>query len=285
MKDSTLKPIYVQVNGAPYQVFIGADGKYYLHDPKGQLPFAHTALPIDTSPRDTGLHGLGGNPAAYGQVASAALSFVPVVGPILGPIAGAVSSLFGGGDPTPASSLWSSLINLRQQIAQLTNQLAGATVDTFTVPAGLDPTSDGPNGGNTGNVLAAKITSDVLGLGTTDIHKIKRPQMYQAIQVLQQHLQQLQQQQHDTQLVQQITAAVSPQTVQPAPGAATSQPAPVTGTPQTIPMVPETSILAPQPAIQQVPVYIPQPTTQQMDLTSYLPYIALGGMVLIALLA
>ncbi len=288
---SSLQPIYTTIDGNKYQVFVGADGQYYLHDPAHTLSAQHVALPTTT--RDAGqkgLHGLGQSAQAYGTVAATALSFVPVVGPILGPIAGAVASLFGGGDPTPASSLWSSVISLRQQVAQLTNQIAGSVVDTFTVPAGLDPNSDGPSGGNTGNVLSAKIVADVLGLSSGDIHSVKRAQYYQAIQSLQSAIQQLQQKAHDQQLTQSIVAQVQAQ-VPTAPNSAAPIAYPQSGVNPAyissgVPINPVYNTVSTPPAL---PVSYPQdqlPTigTTTTSVNDYLPYIAVGGMLLLAAL-
>lgn len=292
----SLQPIYTTIGGNKYQVYVGADGQYYLHDPKHLLETQHVALPTTT--RDggqKGLHGLGASAQAYGTVAATALSFVPVVGPILGPIAGAVASIFGGGDPTPASSLWGSVISLRQQVAQLTNQIAGSVVDTFTVPAGLDPNSDGPAGGNTGNVLSAKIVADVLGLPSGDIHSVKRAQYYQAIQSLQSAITQLQQRVHDQQLTQSIVSQVQAQ-VPTAPNSAAPIAYPQAGTNPAylspgVTTMPVYNTVGTQPALPvaypqyQMPVAVPASVTGTTgSINDYLPYIAVGGILLLAAL-
>lgn len=310
---TTPKPVYVTVEGKQYQVFVGADNKFYLHDPHNTLAFEHMALPGGEEMPGNGLHGLGAGEAAYGQVAATALSFVPVVGPILGPIAGAVASLFGGGDPTPADSIWKSIIDQREMAAQLRNQLAGQTVDTFVVPPGLNRTSDGPNGGNTGNVLATKICNEVLNLGTDDIHKVKRAQWYQCLQALQQLNTQLQGQLHDRQLAQSIVTQLQPQTAvipatsltQPTttqPSTANANPAPITQDALTaayqqgamqaaqaamqyqLPMLAQQNIPSAYPVVYTQPAPMPAASTGS-NINQMLPYIALGGMMLVALLA
>lgn len=71
-----------------------------------------------------------------------------------------------------ASDLWKQIIDTREALAALRN--SAGTPDSFVVPAGLVRTSDGPDGGNTGNVLASKITSEILGRPFTSIHNVKR---------------------------------------------------------------------------------------------------------------
>jgi hypothetical protein len=309
----TPQPIYATVDGKQFQVFVGADNRFYLHDPHNRLAFEHMALPGGDEMPGNGLHGLGAGEAAYGQVAATALSFVPVVGPILGPIAGAVASLFGGGDPTPADSIWASLIGQREMAAQLRNQIAGQVVDTFVVPPGLDRTSDGPNGGNTGNVLATKITSEVLGLGTDDIHKVKRAQWYSALSALQKLNADLQAKLHDMQLTQSIVAQMTPapspipatSLTQPTlvqPSTVNANPVPITqdqltaayqqgameaakaATQYQLPMLAQTSLPSAYPAVytQTTPATV---ATTDSGVNQMLPYIAIGGMMLVALLA
>lgn len=311
----TPQPVYVTYEGKQFQVFVGADNQYYLHDPHNLLAFEHTALPGAGEASGPGLHGLGAGEAAYGQVAATALSFVPVVGPILGPIAGAVASLFGGGDPTPADSIWASIINQREMAAQLRNQIAGQTVDTFVVPPGLDRTSDGPNGGNTGNVLATKICNEVLGLGTDDIHKVKRAQWYACLQALQKLNADLQAKLHDMQLTASIVAQMTPAPVpassltQPSttqPSTAQAAPAQITPDaltaayqqgamqaaqaalkyqmPQQVPMMAQAAYPSAYPSYSTQPVVQPSNATGS-DINQMLPYIAIGGMMLVALLA
>lgn len=71
-----------------------------------------------------------------------------------------------------ASDLWKQIIDTREALAALRN--SAGTPDSFVVPPGLIRTSDGPDGGNTGNVLASRITSEILGRPFTSIHNVKR---------------------------------------------------------------------------------------------------------------
>lgn len=281
MDNSSLQPIYANVYDKDYQIFVGGNGKYYLHDPDHTLPFAHVALPPDKT-QTTGMSGLGVSPTSQAgiQVGIAALNFVPVVGPILSGIAEAVDSIFGGGDPTPASTLWSNVIALRVQVAQLNNQIQGAPIDTFQVPPGLDPTSDGPAGGNTGNVLSAAIVAQVLNLASSDIHDVKRAQYYSAITALQNQVATLKQKLTTQQTVAQAIAAVQP--TEPMPYIV-GQPAPI-AIPQTnvnvTPSSPNTPIQSSTP---------PQSTSQatmngSQFINQYWPYL-LGGGILLAVAA
>lgn len=72
----------------------------------------------------------------------------------------------------PASTLWKTLIDTRETLAAIRN--SHNIYDAFAVPIGLVRTSDGPDGGNTGNVLASKITCEILGRPFTSIHNVKR---------------------------------------------------------------------------------------------------------------
>lgn len=90
----------------------------------------------------------------------------------------------------PASSLWKTIIDTRETLAAL--RMAHNVYDAFVVPAGLVRTSDGPDGGNTGNVLASKITAEILGVPFTSIHNVKRAQWNAAIAEMNRQIQQLQ---------------------------------------------------------------------------------------------
>lgn len=285
------EPIFVDVKGARYQVFVGADNKYYLYDPNHQLDPAsletgyqrHVRLPgADDFSSGNQLNGLGSgdaNAQTAISVAATAATFVPVVGPVLGPLIGAIGSMFTGGDPTPGNSIWKSIIDEREMLAQLRNQLAGNVVDTFVVPAGFDRMSDGPNGGNTANVLATKICNEILNLGTDDIHKVKRATWYKCRDTLAQMIKDLQAQLHDQQLTQSIVQSLTPATPVAAPVASppdTTTIAPITAAPSPTPF------MVPQPIYQPTPQIAYQPPTDNMQ--QMLPYIMVGGMVLAAVL-
>lgn len=308
----TMQPIYTTVGGRRYQVFMGSDDRYYLFDPNHTLDThalqtsPHQTLPGLPHEQAAGLHGLGAGEQAYIGVAATAASFVPVVGPVLGPLIGAIGSLFGGGDPTPASSIWKAIIDAREAVAQTKNAIAGSPpnppVDTFVVPPGLVRTSDGPNGGNTGNVLASKICAEVLSLPSSDIHKVKRAQWYACLQTLQKELQQLQGQQHDMQLTQQITQQIIPTVPSTQTVAAPTQPItqPVLS-PYTIPQaaLPSQSLPAVAyppsilaqgaypsaypPSYTQPSASVLSPSTSGM--TQMLPYLMIGGMFLVMLMS
>lgn len=120
--------IWIEWNGQQYQVFVGANGAFYLHDPDHQIDAQHHALP--TLPRLTaqdGRLGMSSEGRAAATIVPAALSFVPVVGPVLGPLASAIvpmiSGMFGGNDPTPAGDLQQAVINYRQGIVDANRQL------------------------------------------------------------------------------------------------------------------------------------------------------------------
>lgn len=132
--------IWVDYEGHSYQVFIGENGQFYLHDPHNRLDFEHVALP--TVPRVLSQDGrLGASlPGMVAQnVVPAALSFVPVVGPVLGPIASVIGSLiggmFGGNDPTPITALDAKVVSLRQTIVQA-NQALGRPDQMPSLPPG-----------------------------------------------------------------------------------------------------------------------------------------------------
>lgn len=320
---ATPQPVYVTVEGKQFQVFVGADNRYYLYDPHKLLDThalqapPHTGLPGAEEMPGNGLYGLGAgdqNARAGIAVASTALTFVPVVGPILGPLVGAIGSMFTGGDPTPGNSIWKSIIDEREALAQLRNAVAGQTVDTFTVPAGFDRLSDGPNGGNTANVLATKICNEILNLGTDDIHKVKRATWYKCRDTLAQMIQQLQAQLHDMQLTQSIVSQLRPQTTQVVPATSLTQPTttqpstaqtavtPITQDDLTaayqrgamqaaqaamqyqLPMLAQQNIPSAYPAVYTQPAPAPVASTGS-GINQMLPYIALGGMMLVALLA
>ncbi len=90
----------------------------------------------------------------------------------------------------PAPQLWKSVIDTRETLAAVRN--AHGVIDNFVVPPGLNRTSDGPNGGNTGNVLAAAITANIMGLGSADIHAVKRASMNAALVAMNNAINQLQ---------------------------------------------------------------------------------------------
>jgi hypothetical protein len=124
---ATQKTIWVNLNGRAFQVFVGSNGLFYLHDPGGHLDAPHVALPADRVTAQDGRLGLSQGGAIAESVVPAALSFVPVVGPVLGPLASVVGSvvgnMFGGNDPTPADQLVQKVVQLRQGIFALNQQL------------------------------------------------------------------------------------------------------------------------------------------------------------------
>lgn len=132
--------IWIQWHGAEFQVFVGEDGHYYLHDPNGLIEgLDHVALPTTHITGRAQLNGLGASEAGKiaGQVIPAALSFVPVVGPILGPLAsvigGLIGGMFGGNDPTPIGALDQKVLSLRQGILAA-NQAMGVADQMPTLP-------------------------------------------------------------------------------------------------------------------------------------------------------
>lgn len=133
--------VWVDYAGHSYQVFIGENGRFYLHDPQHRLDFEHVALPTAVGRVTTQDGRLGASlPGALAQnLVPAALSFVPVVGPVLGPIASAigsiVGSMFGGNDPTPISTLDQRVVSLREAIVQA-NLALGRPDKMPTLPAG-----------------------------------------------------------------------------------------------------------------------------------------------------
>lgn len=90
----------------------------------------------------------------------------------------------------PAEQLWKTIIDTRETLAAIRN--SRNIYDPFVVPPGLIRTSDGPDGGNTGNVLASQITCEILGVPFTSIHNVKRGQWNQAISQMNQSLATLQ---------------------------------------------------------------------------------------------
>lgn len=136
----TAREIWVAYEGREFQVFVGEDGHFYLHDPAGHIDAEHMALPT-TARRITGDGRLGISTAGSiaQSVIPAALSFVPVVGPVLGPLASVigsmVSGMFGGNDPTPITALQDKVISLRQGILAA-NQALGVSDQMPTLPAG-----------------------------------------------------------------------------------------------------------------------------------------------------
>lgn len=90
----------------------------------------------------------------------------------------------------PAPVLWKTVIDTRETLAAVRN--AHNIPDSFVVPPGLDRTSDGPNGGNTGNVLASLITAQIMSLPSADIHAVKRANMNAAITAMTNQINQLQ---------------------------------------------------------------------------------------------
>lgn len=89
----------------------------------------------------------------------------------------------------PASELWKQIIDTREALAALRNSVG--IPDSFTVPAGLVRTSDGPDGGSTGNVLASMITCEVLGRQFTSIHNVKRADWNAALNAMNVEIQKL----------------------------------------------------------------------------------------------
>lgn len=79
----------------------------------------------------------------------------------------------------PAEQLWKTIIDTRETLAAIRN--AHNIYDPFVVPAGLIRTSDGPDGGNTANVLASQITCEIRGVPFTSIHNVKRADWNDAI--------------------------------------------------------------------------------------------------------
>lgn len=133
--------VWIDWDGHRFQVFVGANGAYYLHDPDHKIDAEHFALP--TIPRITkqdGRLGLSPEGAIAGNLVPAALSFVPVVGPVLGPLAGAlapiIGGMFGGNDPTPAGDIEARAIQLRQGIVDANKQL-GIADQMPTLPPGV----------------------------------------------------------------------------------------------------------------------------------------------------
>lgn len=90
----------------------------------------------------------------------------------------------------PAEQLWKTIIDTRETLAAIRN--AHNIYDPFVVPAGLNRMSDGPDGGNTGNVLASQITCEILGRPFTSIHNVKRADWNEAISRMNQTIQTLQ---------------------------------------------------------------------------------------------
>jgi hypothetical protein len=90
----------------------------------------------------------------------------------------------------PAEQLWKTIIDTRETLAAIRN--AHNIYDPFVVPPGLIRTSDGPNGGSTGNVLASQITAEICGLPSSDIHAVKRANWMDAVSRMNQSIAALQ---------------------------------------------------------------------------------------------
>jgi hypothetical protein len=78
-----------------------------------------------------------------------------------------------------AEQLWKTIIDTRETLAAIRN--SRNIFDPFAVSPGLIRTSGGPDGGNTGNVLASQITAEICGLPSSGIHSVKRANWNDAI--------------------------------------------------------------------------------------------------------
>ena len=118
-------------------------------------------------------------------VAETAANAIPVVGPFISGGIAIANAIFGGNSNAPAySSLESSVVNLRLQVAQLSNQFAGTTVDNFSMPFG--------SSANENSAYAAEIAGSLLNMSPANV---KRADLNDAITLLQNNLTNLQSQQ------------------------------------------------------------------------------------------
>lgn len=121
--------IWIAFQGHEFQLFVGEDERYYLHDPLGHLDFEHVQLPTHVRRVNPRVPGLGASEILKGakMIVPTALSFVPVVGPALAAVASIAIALtgnmFGGNDPTPMQQLGQDILNLRQAIVNAHTQL------------------------------------------------------------------------------------------------------------------------------------------------------------------
>lgn len=177
----------------------------------------------------------------------------------------------------PAKQLWKNVIDTREKLAQL--RVAAGQPDPFVVPANLNRTSDGPNGGNTGNVLAAAITANILGLPSPDIHKIKRGDMNNAIALMNTAIQGLTT--PGTQIPASTVSTAALTSALTTPSSVTVTPTtPVTSLPSQVPMIsPTPTILSPvQAGVAAAPSFF-DPSSP------YFPYVLGGGLLLAVLLS
>ena len=166
----------------------------------------------------------------------------------------------------PAPQLWKSVIDTRETLAAVRN--SHGVPDTFLVPPGLNRTSDGPNGGNTGNVLAAAITANIMGISSADIHSVKRASMNAALTAMNNAINQLQSPTGQT-------TAIAP-TIPVAATLSTNSP---TVTVPNAPALPQVATAAPLTS----PYALPATTSTAMPSNMWL-YLLGGGAALLLLM-
>lgn len=195
---------YVDKSGARYNIIKGADNKYYIADPNFELNAAHKAFsvtqgvpvaPATPAPKPTAanpstpsvttpktLSGFLGETTTDTAIQSAAAvaNFIPVVGPIASTVLSIGDAIFGGGDPTALSVLINEIVQGRATIAQLNNQIAGYTVDSFTIPAGFNPTDKAGTA-----ALVEGIVEQYAGVSQSDVESSnRRADYYKAISAI-----------------------------------------------------------------------------------------------------
>jgi hypothetical protein len=207
------------------QFVTGTDGHKYLLDPNYRLAhLPHRMIPVavtgQASPYPGLSQGLGATPLEQGGIM--ALNFVPGVGPILSAVASLAEGIFGGGDPTPEWKLSGMVLQLRQQLKEMHDQLGIA--DTFAL--------SGPIGsGQDGEQIKQAVT---FALGHPGSGPTWRKDLYTAIQNLQGMV-------HDAELQLAGAGAVQQYAASQPPPPSTSAPGPAAQPPATVPDVPDSA--------------------------------------------
>lgn len=215
-------PNQIVYGGHALPIFKDHKGGQWLFDPGFHVPVDHYHFPFYRNPYfgpgDSGPYS--GEMGALTQtqqggfaVAATAATFIPYAGPFIAAGIAIAGALLGQGDPTPIGKLWEAIISLRVQAANLRDNLAAAGIgqpDDFTVDPNIK--ADDPN---TGGVLSAQITAEVLNMFPGDItntqklrSEVKRGMEYQAIAALQKQVADLSAQWNQVYESQQIKAGI-----------------------------------------------------------------------------
>lgn len=187
-------------NGVSLPIVRDNDGDIYLYDPQHRMNAPHYARRESTGVQ---MGSLGLSTDQGVQLAAQAANLIPGVGQILSAALQIGDAIFGGGDPTPLSSLMNQIVQSRGAIAEINRGMGVA--DTFTIPADFDPLDKDKE-----RAFVDAIVTAAIGASEAQIQGDRRKDYYNAISVLADALKQAQGTAHDQDVTSSVVGSLLP---------------------------------------------------------------------------